>query len=172
MSNLAKKVEVAANVGIVVVAIMLVGIFARQYLLPGQGQNQAGTASARRMPRSGDTVALDGVDWRGNGKTLLLAVSTTCRFCTQSSPFYQRLVREHGDAQLIALLPQTVGEGQAYLKNLGVEINEVRQITLDNLGVSGTPTLILVDSSGKVTGAWMGALTPAQENEVITRLRA
>jgi hypothetical protein len=38
--------------------------------------------------------------------------------------------------------------------------------------VRGTPTLILVDGDGKVADAWVGALPPEKENEVISRLRA
>jgi hypothetical protein len=38
----------------------------------------------------------------------LLALSTTCHFCTQSGPFYQRVVKEHGDAQLVVLVLQAI----------------------------------------------------------------
>jgi hypothetical protein len=88
-----------------------------------------------------------------------------------SGPFYQRLVKEHGNAKLIAVLPQTVGEGQAYLKKLGVDINDVRQVSFSNLKIVGTPTLILIDGDGKVTDVWQGALQPDEENEVSSRLR-
>lgn len=71
---------------------------------------------------------------------------------------------------MIALVPQTAGEGQAYLKKLGVDINDVRQVSFGGLGVSGTPTLILVDGGGKVAAAWVGALPADKEDEVISRL--
>ena len=171
MSNLAKRVEAAANVSIVVVAVLLIAVITKHYLLPSQHQNPTAQYAAPSVPKSGDTVALTGVDWRKNRKTLLLAVSPTCHFCTESGPFYQRLVKEHGDARLITLIPQTVGEGQAYMKKLGVDISDVRQVSFADLGVSGTPTLILVDGGGKVAEAWVGALKPEKENEVLGRLQ-
>lgn len=169
MSSFAKKVEMAANVAIIVVAVLLIAIATRQYLLPKQ--TPPAQAHARKIPQSGDSVALANVDWRKNGKTLLLAVSTTCHYCTVSGPFYQRLVKEHGNAQLIAVLPQTVGEGQTYMKKLGVEIADVRQVSFNDLRIVGTPTLILIDEGGKVTDVWQGALQPDEENEVSSRLR-
>ena len=78
--------------------------------------------------------------------------------------------QRRGDAQLVALLPQTVGEGRAYLEQLGVFVADVKQISLAKLGLSGTPTLILVDGNGIVTEVWVGALAPSKENEVIHRL--
>lgn len=158
-----------ANVAIIVVALLLAVVLTRQYLFPAQGQNPT-AQSAPRAPKNGDTIALGGVAWQQNGKTLLLAVSSTCRFCTESAPFYRRLVKERGDARLIALVPQTVSEGQAYMKSLGVDISDVRQVSFNDLAVSGTPTLILVDGEGKVAGTWIGALKPETENEVLSRL--
>ncbi len=166
-----KKIEVAANIAIIVVAVILITVVTRQYLLPSRGRDQVQRAGAPKGPQRGDAVKLPGVDWLRNGKTILIAVSTNCRFCTQSAPFYQRLVNEHDDAQLIALVPQTGEEGQAYLEKLGVKIGDVRQISYDSIGVSATPTLILVDSSGKVANAWVGALPPDKENEVVRMLR-
>lgn len=171
MSNLTKKVEMAANVAIILVAVLLAAVLTRQYLFPAQNQNQA-QRPAPPVPQNGKPVTLADVDWKKNGKTLLLVVSSTCRFCTDSAPFYQRLVKERGSAQVIALVPQPPEEGRAYMQKLGVEVADVRQVSLAELGVGGTPTLILVDGEGKVSGAWVGALQPDKENEVIGRLRA
>jgi hypothetical protein len=171
MKDFGKKVETLANVAIIVVALMIVAALGRQYLLP-PGRNPPQRAAPAKVPASGTPVALADVDWRGNGRTLLLVVSTACHFCTQSAPFYQRIVKEHGDVRLIALVPQPASEGQAYMKKLGLEVNDVRQVSFEGLGVGATPTLILVDGDGKVTNTWVGALKPDKENEVISRLRA
>lgn len=171
MSNLTKKIEMMANIAIIVVALLIVAVLTRQYLFPKQSPNPTAQSAAPRAPKTGDAVALSGVPWQQNGKTLLLAVSPTCRFCTESAPFYRRLVEKRGDARLIALVPQTVGEGQSYMKNLGVDISDVRQVSFDDLAVSGTPTLILVNGDGKVAETWVGALKPETENEVLSRLQ-
>jgi uncharacterized protein (DUF2126 family) len=57
------------------------------------------------------------------------------------------------------------------LSNLGVKVDEVEQASFIDLGILGTPTLILVDSSGKVVNKWEGALSPSMESEVISQLK-
>jgi len=172
MKNLKGKIELTANLSIIAVAVLLCIVLVKSYIIPASVQNSAEVPiEARKTAKRGEPVTLSGVDWQKNGKTLLLALSTTCHFCTQSGPFYQRIVKEHGNAQLVALVPQAVNEGRDYLKKLDVGIDDVRQVSLDSLGLSGTPTLVLVDSSGSVTDVWIGALSPNKENEVISRLQ-
>lgn len=171
MENIKGKIEVAANLSIIVVGLLLCVVLVKSYVIPAPARQSVGEpAGTRGIIKSGDAVAVSGVDWEKNGKTLLLVLSTTCHFCTQSGPFYQRLVKEHGDAKLVALVPQSADEGQSYLKGLGVEVDDVRQASLGDLGVSGTPTLILVDGKGLAADVWVGALTPNRENEVVSRL--
>jgi len=172
MKNLKGKIELTANLSIIAVAVLLCIVLVKSYIIPTPVQNSpAAPTEARNATKRGAPITLPGVDWQKNGKTLLLALSTTCHFCTQSSPFYQRVVKERGDTQLIVLVPEAADEGQAYLKNLGVSIDDVRQVSLGGMGLSGTPTLILVDDAGAVSDVWVGALTADKENEVISRLR-
>lgn len=177
MNNIKGKIEVAANLSIIAVAILLCVVLVKSYLVPKAiiptpaQSSAAAPVEARTITQRGEQVRLAGVDWKTNGKTLLLALSTTCHFCTQSGPFYQRVAKEHGDVQLIVLVPQAVEDGQAYLKRLGVSIDDVRQVPFDDLGLQGTPTLVLVDSNGSVADAWVGALPPTKENDVISRLK-
>jgi hypothetical protein len=171
MKNLKGKIELTANLSIIAVAVLLCIVLVKSYIIPAPVQNSpAAPTEARNATKRGAPITLPGVDWQKNGKTLLLALSTTCHFCTQSSPFYQRVVKERGDTQLIVIVPQAADEGQSYLKRLRVDINDVRQASLGDIGVSGTPTLILVDSTGVVADSWVGALTPDKENEVISQL--
>lgn len=177
MKNFRGKIELAANLSIIVVAALSCVVLVKSYLAPAtvpasDHQPAAAPAETRKMIQRGDPVNLPGVDWQKNERTLLLALSTTCRFCAQSAPFYQRVVKEHGDTKLIALVPQGTAEGHAYLRSLGVDISEVRAVQLGDLGLSGTPTLILADSSGTVADVWVGALPLNKQNEVLNRLRA
>lgn len=61
--------------------------------------------------------------------------------------------------------------GRAYLRQLGVGIDDVRKASLGEMGLSGTPTLILVDERGNVSDVWVGALPPHRQEEVISRLQ-
>ncbi|HZI18070.1 MAG TPA: hypothetical protein VEY09_05685 [Pyrinomonadaceae bacterium] len=169
--GLLKKTEILANVAIIVVALLLGGVLVKRYLLPGQD-----AAPARGLdPRiqAGTKAALPGVDWAQNGNTLLLVLSSDCRFCTESGPFYQRLARERESrpgVRLIAVLPQEVSEGRKYLEGLGVKVDEVRQASPLSTGAGGTPTLILVGADGTVKDSWVGRLAAPQEAEVLNRL--
>lgn len=172
MKNFAGKVEVIANLSIIAVAVLLCAVLVKSYVIPAPVSNAMGDpAEAKREVKRGDKVGVTGIDWQRSQKTLLLALSTACHFCTESSPFYQRIVKERGSTRLVALVPQAEEEGRAYLKSLGVGIDEVKHVTFKSMGLTGTPTLLLADGDGVVTDVWVGALPPNKEEEVISRLR-
>jgi hypothetical protein len=102
----------------------------------------------------------------------VLALSTTCHFCSESAPFYQRLKQQKPDnVYLVAVLPQPVEDSRNYLNKLGVETNDVVQGSLSSIGVSGTPTLLLVDKTGSVAGLWVGKLSDSDAARVIEQIR-
>jgi hypothetical protein len=93
-----------------------------------------------------------------------------CHYCTQSGPFYQQLTRKAEQSQrlhLIAVLPQRVEEGTAYLKEIGVTIPEIRQAKLRSLQIRGTPTILLIGGTGVVEKVWVGKLDPGRESDVL-----
>lgn len=162
-----KKVELVANVAVIVVALLLGVAMVKRYVMRG---NPTPPLDAKIKP--GTTISLPNMDWAKNDRTLLLVLSQGCRFCSASAEFYKRLAQEkttHGGPRMIAILPQEVGEAKAYLNGLGVAVDEVRQSTLDAMGVTGTPTLIMVDSTGSVTDSWVGKLTADKETQVLGR---
>jgi len=114
---------------------------------------------------------LPGVDWSKNEKTLVVAISSSCHFCTESAAFY-RDIRARTRIHTIAVLPQSVNEGRNYLNNLGVQVDEVLQAPLSSIDVSGTPTLILVGRDGTVIRTWLGKLPPELEKEVFLSVGA
>src|SRR5205823_5879435 len=95
----------------------------RSPALKDGSQGQLPIVEAQR----GEQANVAGIDWQKNGQTLLLALSTTCHFCSESAPFYQQLVNTKSDTQLIAVLPQAVEEGRAYLARLGISVAEIKQ---------------------------------------------
>jgi thioredoxin-related protein len=170
MDKLSKRIELATNLAIILVAILVGVVLVKNYLL-----NPRSTPENRdyRIP-VGTRVSLPEIDWAQNGQTLLLVLQKGCHFCTESAPFYQRLAREtagKSNVRLVAVLPQEVGEGKQYLSNLNVPIDEVRQSRLDALGVQGTPTLILVNNQGAVITSWVGKLSADGEADVLRRLQ-
>ncbi len=169
MRSLVKRIELVANLAIIVVAIMLGVVLVKTYR-----RSSAAQTTATAAVRPGTKLSLPGVDWKANGRTLVMALSTQCHFCSESAQFYQRVAQERtraGSLRLVAVLPQPVDESQQYLKELGVTVDDVKQLRLDSIGVNGTPTLIMANSEGIVADSWRGKLSDEKELEVIARLK-
>ncbi len=166
MADIGKKIEIAANIAIIAVAIMIGGVLVQKYVLSPKPQ-------ALPSVPLGAKLTLPDVDWAKNNRTLVLALQTGCHFCTDSAPFYQRLVTEASNRNipLIAVLPQSVEEGRKYLSGLNVAINDIKQSSLSSIGVQGTPTLLLVNGKGEVADAWIGKLPPDKESMALKSLQ-
>jgi hypothetical protein len=171
MSKINQKIELTANILIIVVAVLLIGVIAQRYFLspaPVPGH------PPRVQPTVGTKIKLSDTDWSGRPKTLILALQKDCHFCTESAPFYKRLQESVRDknVRMVAVLPGRTEESTSYLNQLGLTNLEVKQAPLDTLQTSGTPTLILVNDKGEVTHFWVGRLRADKENEVINQLNS
>jgi hypothetical protein len=112
-----KRLETIANIAIIVVAILLSVVLVKNFILTraADGNHQ----HARNSIRKGEKVPLQNMDWAKNSKTVLLALQKECRFCSESAPFYQRLVQgtaQRSDVHLVAVLPQATESGPEILK--------------------------------------------------------
>jgi thiol-disulfide isomerase/thioredoxin len=167
-----RKIEIAANIAIMVVAALLCVVLVKNYLIPHPALTANGMATDNQI-QTGAKISMQEIDWAKNGQTLLLALSTTCHFCSESAPFYQRLVKELGsNTRIVAILPQSLSDSKDYLNRLGVSVDDIRQVQFSSLGVKGTPTLILVDNNGIVRNSWMGKLRNNEEEaRVIDQVR-
>jgi hypothetical protein len=125
-------------------------------------------------PEKGTYIAINGVDWGANKATLVMALSVGCHWCAESASFYRDLLRgrEPNSPKAIAVLPQAVDASSAYLHSMGIEVIAVKQSDLSKIGVSGTPTLILVDSDGKIQQSWSGWVPPASQGEIFAAMRS
>lgn len=182
-----RKLQFLSNIATVVIAVLLCIITVKLFFPTSPTVSVADipksniTADSNSRPAAkppqespvGKSVPLENVDWKENKKTLVLYISTTCRFCNESSPFYKRLVEKYADGKnvkLVAVLPQSVDEAKKHLTDLGVGINDVRNARLTSIGVSATPTLLLVNESGVISEYWRGKLTEDREKEVFSKL--
>jgi len=166
-----KRIELIANVAIIFAAVLLGALVVNKFFFSPRSV-PAPAADARGV-KVGDKVALPDFDWTRSQRTLVLALSTGCHFCTESAPFYQHLVAEtskHSGTRLVTVVPQSVADGRKYLEKLGVTIDDVRQSQLNAIGVGGTPTLILVDKEGVAKKVWLGKLADDAQSDVIGQL--
>lgn len=170
MKNIHKKIQTASNIAIIVVALMLGGVLVNNYFYsPSPKPVIAGDNTIK----AGTKLELPDANWNKSDKTLVMAVSTKCHFCTESIPFYKRIAEKKAgnkNVRLIAVTPQTTDEAKQYLDEHKLSVDEMKQSSLDKIQVGGTPTLILVDRKGAVIESWRGKLPPEKEAEVIKRL--
>lgn len=166
MKRFARYIEVSANVGIIVVAILLCFVLGKRFLFP-----PAQVPSPTEIV-AGTLVSVPDFDWSKSNRTLMLVLQKDCRFCTESAPFYRTLVSTAPAKaiKLLAVLPQEESVAREYLESMDVQIDDVRQLSLSSLHVRGTPTLILVDSNGKVIKSWVGKLPDVGEKELLSSL--
>ncbi|HEX9960310.1 MAG TPA: hypothetical protein VGB00_05230 [Pyrinomonadaceae bacterium] len=169
MSKVSQKVELTANILIIVVAVLLVGVIVQKYFF-GSTSNQP----TRVQPTVGSKINVPEVDLSAQPKTLVLVLQKDCKYCTESAAFYKRLQEntQNKNVKLIAVLPGKIEESTAYLNKLGINNLEVKQSSLDNLQTSGTPTLILTNNKGEITNFWLGQLPADKEEEVISQLNS
>lgn len=172
MRDVPQKIQLVANVAIVMVAILLGIVVAQRFVLPASSKSDSVTTTPITP---GMKLSLSGVDWSKSDRTLLMVLSTNCHFCTESAPFYQRLAQQKVgrlDVRLVAVLPQAVAEAQKYLDDHSIAVDDVRQATPNTVFATGTPTLIIVNRTGSVMNSWVGKLPPEKEAEVISRFLA
>ena len=167
-----KRIELVANVAIIIAAVLLAALTANKFFFSPES-GPTGQAVTSQGIKVGDKVALPDFNWAQSERTLVLALSTNCHFCTESAPFYQRVAAEilkHRGTRLVTVVPQSVEAARKYLDELGVAIDDVRQSPLNAVGVRGTPTLILVDKEGIAKRVWVGKLPDGAQSEVISQL--
>jgi len=103
---------------------------------------------------------------------IVLAVSSACSLCTESMPFYRRLLaaRPAGSpVRVVAWTYDAVEQGEAYLHGHGVHPDRVVAIDRGRARLRGTPTVLLVDGRGSVEAVWEGVLSQGQEEDVLAR---
>jgi peroxiredoxin len=118
----------------------------------------------------GTKLSLPDVEWPHAERTVVLALSTTCHFCTESAAFYRQLLKKRGNVPVIAVLPQATTESKKYLDRLNLRFDETKQINLESIGVEGTPTLIVLDGHGAVIESWVGKLSDTEQSNVLRRV--
>ena len=120
----------------------------------------------------GTRLNISGVSWNESSPTVVLALSTQCHFCSESSPFYKLLSQSAAEKhrRVIAVFPQRVEESKDYLSGKDLRFDQVVSLPLDEVHASGTPTVFLVDNTGKITATWVGKLQADKEHEILSKL--
>jgi thiol-disulfide isomerase/thioredoxin len=120
----------------------------------------------------GQTLApLPGYSWSSYPKTLVIAIRRGCPYCDASMPFYRQLSEQEKSnvlrAHVLVVMPNNATSGSTFLSKDNLESQAIFGQDLDALNVSGTPTVLLLDSSGRIEREWVGQLSPRAEKEVM-----
>ena len=177
--RLSNKIEAAGNLAIVAMSVVAGLVLYQRWTASGPVPSEPNSVSTREwgpaevLPK-GTHLALPGVDWDKSVSTLVLVLSTRCHICSASAPFYRRLSseRHRSGARIatVAVLPENREEATSYLATLGILVDARVQASPSDVGVPGTPVLLLVDKAGAVRRSWIGRPTAAQESEILASL--
>jgi hypothetical protein len=152
------RLETTVNVCLITTCI-LVSVAAGKRLWSGDPATSTAGSTGYKL---GDTLpTLEGVRFTDKPKTLLLVVSSRCKFCTDSMPFYAKLsaARRASAFQFVVAGSEPEAALTTYLTRNGVEADRIVVLRPGTLRVTATPTIILADSVGSVSGYWRGALS-------------
>ena len=160
------KVELAANVLVILLAVVIGSVFLRDRFASGPGPNEV---------KVGDQLpGLPAYNWKAHDHTLVLALRNGCHFCEDSMPFYRRLAKLEQSNQIgvhvIAVFPDAPAVVRQVVETQQLTIEVVPGLELSQVKVQATPTLMLVDEQGRVSKVWMGELPAAEETEVIAAI--
>ena len=101
----------------------------------------------------------------------MIAIRRGCPYCDASLPFYRQLGEQERSntlgAHVLLVMPNDASTGSGLLTKADVEVQAIFGQELHALKVSGTPTVLLLDSGGRIEREWIGQLTPLREKDVI-----
>jgi len=169
MKDIHKKLESLTNVAIIVIAILFGTVLVSKYVL---SDHAAATPKLNGIAAN-KKFNLREIDWSKSEKNLVVAFSTNCRFCIESTAFYEQMANrkaERSKVRLIVVSPQPVDEVQRFFRERRITIDEFVQAPLSDISVNGTPTLVLVDREGLVKDSWVGKLPPDVEKALLSKL--
>jgi hypothetical protein len=165
------KLDVIANVAIIATCIIAsVVLVRREFFPPAPPAPPGSVAAGEQLDVLRDALPA------GTGKALVLAVAPGCHFCNDSMGFYKQLVAKRDSAKspvkvLAAVAsPEARADEQTKMTASGVTPDAVVPLDFSRLKVYGTPTVLLVNGSGKVLSVWMGKLDSRSEREVLQSL--
>jgi hypothetical protein len=158
------KIETAANVFVIIVAMVVGSIYLKDRFFSSPAQPN--------VVKAGDKLtSLEGWDWAEHDQTLVLVLRKGCHFCEDSAPFYHTLSTQAFKSAIVAVFPDPADSVKEITQSEGLNVTTLAGMPLEKLNIPGTPALLLVDRNGRVLNVWWGALTLRQEVEVMTAMQ-
>jgi len=162
------KLETLTNVAILFTAVFCIVTWTRAFLATPAAPSDG---SAYYSPGEG-IPPIDGVNFSNGATNLVLIVSSTCRFCTESMPFYRRVVESRNSSgarvQLVVLGQESRASLLEYLASHAFVADVVISVGGNSgLKVNRTPAILQTDGSGRILRTWNGRLSTSAEEAVL-----
>jgi thioredoxin-related protein len=167
--KLAVSTEKIANLAIIVVAALVMTTYVKSWT---SRSGPPEPASARPPTYDvGENVpdAIASVQGETQ-RTLLIFINSHCTFCSESMPFYNSLMarRAPKGTAIVAVSRESIPETLQYVSSHGVKFDRVLTVgATSDVKLHLTPTMLLVEKSGRVVKRWIGYLDPSQQAEVL-----
>ena len=112
---------------------------------------------------------LEAIDFGASPRTLLIALRSSCNVCADSMPFYRELVRHRNPelTRIVALTFDSLQDGMSFLSKHGVQVDHVVSVGQKELRISRVPTILLVDSAGKIIKTSVGKPSREHDEELL-----
>jgi thioredoxin-related protein len=119
--------------------------------------------------------ALPGYSWGQHRKSLVLVVRKGCHYCEDSMPFYRELAKAQkegeSNADLVSVLPDGGTDAAHLLQDAQLDVPIIASFPLQQIHISATPTVILVDRNGKVEKTWVGEQPVDGQKAILSAIR-
>jgi hypothetical protein len=156
-----KHLDKVANLAIVVAVVVFLAVTAKREFYSNK-------VDVKPHHLIGTTVRLSNLNLAKDHDSILLVISSKCHFCQDSLPFYRELTQDpRRRMKVIALLPQAENEANRFLDGAGVKADQILTAGPDAVGAIGTPTVLIVDSSGRVRRSWIGKLDEKNQRDLM-----
>ena len=148
------------------------------FLLLEKRFGHQGTLRTASVPTAqaleGRELDLTGAFWGRSSKTVVVALTSQCKFCTASLPFYNRLsklrARPGSSFSIIVISPESSDVVVKLLSGAGILADQVLSADFSKLGFRGTPSVFIVDSRGTVKRTFVGQLDGPGESGLLAEL--
>lgn len=165
------NLETVTNIAIIVLCIIASTVLVRNFFFAPKPPPRPGEAKV------GDKIeAVKAVLPAGSQKTLVVAISPTCGYCTQSMPFYKKLMEERdrkgSPVKIVGVVPapQAKAPEEEHMDAAGLKFDNLADVDFGAIKAPATPTLLLVDAAGTVEKIWVGKLDEKGEKQVLAVL--
>ena len=168
-----RKLEVFANCSIIIVALIICATTIKEHWLSDSRAPRPAAVTDSRLLST--HLEVPGVDWESANKTIVMALSTQCHFCQESAPFYKSVSESPAvKSKRIAVMmifPQSSDEAESFARTKDIHPGRILSMNLQQLGISSTPTMFLVDHAGKIEKMWIGVLSEDQQRQLLGDLK-